>query len=162
MEKFAGYGFNKSHSAAYAYLAFVTGYLKAHYPLEFMSALLTSETGSTAKVVEYISECREMNIRVLAPDVLNSSEFTFTPVSPPVLSRESSSALARLKTSDRMPSIQSCRRALIAANLDRSSIFASASTWAQSIRRMIRRALLRPARWIRWKARARLIDGGDR
>ena len=49
MEQFAGYGFNKSHSAAYAYLAYVTGYLKAHYPLEFMSALLTSETGNTAQ-----------------------------------------------------------------------------------------------------------------
>src|SRR6202049_1645095 len=79
MEKFAGYGFNKSHSAAYAYLAFVTAYLKAHYPIEFMSALLTSETGNTAKVVKYISECREMNIRVLAPDV-NSSDLDFTPV----------------------------------------------------------------------------------
>src|SRR5258705_7135066 len=79
MEKFAGYGFNKSHSAAYAYLAFVTAYLKAHYPLEFMSALLTSQTGNTSQVVKYINECREMNIRVLAPDV-NSSEFTFTPV----------------------------------------------------------------------------------
>src|SRR5690242_4954321 len=78
MEKFAGYGFNKSHSAAYAYLALVTGYLKAHYPLEFMSALLTSESGNTAKVVKYINECREMGIQVLAPDV-NSSEFTFTP-----------------------------------------------------------------------------------
>ncbi len=63
MEKFAGYGFNKSHSAAYAYLAFVTAYLKTHYPLEFMSALLTSETGNTAKVVKYINECREMGIR---------------------------------------------------------------------------------------------------
>ncbi|MEO8098878.1 MAG: DNA polymerase III subunit alpha [Acidobacteriota bacterium] len=79
MAKFAGYGFNKSHSAAYAYLAFVIGYLKAHYPIEFMSAVLTSETGNTAKVVKYISECREMNIRVLPPDV-NSSAFTFTPV----------------------------------------------------------------------------------
>ena len=78
MEKFAGYGFNKSHSAAYAYLAFVTAYLKAHYPLEFMSALLTSETGNTAQVVKYINECREMGIRVLAPDV-NSSDFDFTP-----------------------------------------------------------------------------------
>jgi DNA polymerase-3 subunit alpha len=78
MEKFAGYGFNKSHSAAYAFLALVTGYLKAHYPLEFMSALLTSEAGNTAKVVKYISECRDMSIPVLAPDV-NSSEFTFTP-----------------------------------------------------------------------------------
>ena len=79
MAKFAGYGFNKSHSAAYAYLAFVIAYLKTHYPLEFMSALLTSETGNTAKVVKYINECREMGIRVLPPDV-NSSEFTFTPV----------------------------------------------------------------------------------
>ena len=66
MEKFAGYGFNKSHSAAYAYLAFVTAYLKTHYPLEFMSALLTSQTGNTAQVVKYINECREMGIRVLA------------------------------------------------------------------------------------------------
>src|SRR5258708_20183170 len=79
MAKFAGYGFNKSHSAAYAYLAFVTAYLKAHYPLEFLSAVLTSESGNTAKVVKYINECREMGIQVLAPDV-NSSEFTFTPM----------------------------------------------------------------------------------
>jgi DNA polymerase-3 subunit alpha len=79
MEKFAGYGFPKAHSAAYAYLAYVTAYLKTHYPLEFMSALLTSESGNTAKVVKYINECREMGIQVLAPDV-NSSEFTFTPV----------------------------------------------------------------------------------
>src|ERR1700692_4727923 len=78
MEQFAGYGFNKSHSAAYAYLAYVTAYLKAHYPLDFMAALLTSETGNTAKVVKYINECREMHIRVLAPDV-NSSDLDFTP-----------------------------------------------------------------------------------
>jgi len=79
MEQFAGYGFNKSHSAAYAFLAFVTAYLKAHYPVDFMAALLTSETGNVAKVVKYINECREMNIRVLPPDV-NLSELTFTPV----------------------------------------------------------------------------------
>src|SRR3984885_12171352 len=79
MAKFSGYGFNKSHSAAYSYLAFIVAYLKVHYPLEFMSALLTSETGNTAKVVKYISECREMGIRVLPPDV-NTSAFTFTPV----------------------------------------------------------------------------------
>ncbi len=79
MEQFAGYGFNKSHSAAYAFLAFVTAYLKAHYPVDFMAALLTSETGNTAKVVKYINECCEMNIRVLPPDV-NASELTFTPV----------------------------------------------------------------------------------
>ena len=79
MAKFAGYGFNKSHSAAYAYLAFIVAYLKTHYPLEFMSALLTSETGNTDKVVKYINECREMGIKVLPPDI-NTSEFTFTPV----------------------------------------------------------------------------------
>ena len=78
MEQFAGYGFNKSHSAAYAYLAFVTAYLKAHYPVDFMAALLTSETGNTAKVVKYINECREMGITVLPPDV-NSSDWSFTP-----------------------------------------------------------------------------------
>jgi DNA polymerase III subunit alpha len=78
MEQFAGYGFNKSHSAAYAYLAYVTAYLKAHYALEFLSALLTSEMGSTDKVVKYINECREMGIPVLAPDV-NSSGRDFLP-----------------------------------------------------------------------------------
>src|SRR5262249_44061618 len=79
MAKFAAYGFNKSHSAAYSYLAFLIAYLKTHYPIEFMSAVLTSETGNTAKVVKYINECREMGLEVLPPDV-NSSEFTFTPV----------------------------------------------------------------------------------
>ena len=78
MEQFAGYGFNKSHSAAYAYLAFVTAYLKAHYPVDFMAALLTSETGNTAKVVKYINECHDMGITVLPPDV-NHSEWSFTP-----------------------------------------------------------------------------------
>jgi DNA polymerase-3 subunit alpha len=78
MEKFAGYGFPKAHSAAYAYLAYVTAYLKAHYPLEFLSALLTSEMGSTDKVVKYINECREMGIAVLPPDV-SSSGTDFTP-----------------------------------------------------------------------------------
>jgi DNA polymerase-3 subunit alpha len=78
MEQFAGYGFTKSHSAAYAYLAYVTAYLKAHYALEFMSALLTSETGNSAKVVKYINECRDMGIRVLPPDV-NKSDKDFTP-----------------------------------------------------------------------------------
>jgi DNA polymerase-3 subunit alpha len=79
MEQFAGYGFNKSHSAAYAFLAYATAYLKAHYPVDFMAALLTSETGNVAKVVKYINECREMNIRVLPPDV-NASDYSFTPV----------------------------------------------------------------------------------
>jgi DNA polymerase-3 subunit alpha len=79
MAKFAGYGFNKSHSAAYAYLAYLVAYLKTHYPVDFMAALLTSETGTVTKVVKYINECREMGIRVLPPDV-NESEWSFTPV----------------------------------------------------------------------------------
>ena len=78
MEQFAAYGFNKSHSAAYAYVAYITAYLKAHFPLEFLSALLTSETGNTAKVVKYINECRDMGIKVLPPDV-NKPGKTFTP-----------------------------------------------------------------------------------
>jgi DNA polymerase-3 subunit alpha len=78
MAQFAGYGFNKSHSAAYALLAYHTAYLKTHYPIEFMAALLTSVTGSTDDVVKYINECREMGIPVEAPDI-NVSDANFTP-----------------------------------------------------------------------------------
>jgi DNA polymerase-3 subunit alpha len=78
MEQFAGYGFNKSHSAAYAWLAYQTAYLKTHFPVEFMAALLTSVTGSTDDVVKYINECREMGIAVEAPDI-NVSDANFTP-----------------------------------------------------------------------------------
>lgn len=78
MAQFAEYGFNKSHSAAYGYLAYLTGYLKAHYTVEFMAALLTSETGNTDKVVRYINECRSLGIQVLPPDV-NKSDLNFTP-----------------------------------------------------------------------------------
>jgi DNA polymerase-3 subunit alpha len=78
MEQFAGYGFNKSHSAAYALLAYHTAYMKTHYPVEFMAALLTSVSGSTDDVVKYINECREMGIAVEPPDV-NVSDAYFTP-----------------------------------------------------------------------------------
>jgi DNA polymerase-3 subunit alpha len=78
MAQFAGYGFNKSHSAAYALLAYHTAYLKTHYPVEFMAALLTSVTGSTDDVVKYINECREMGIGVEPPDI-NVSDANFTP-----------------------------------------------------------------------------------
>src|SRR5436853_4844820 len=78
MEQFAGYGFNKSHSAAYALLAYHTAYLKTHFPVEFMAALLTSVTGSTDDVVKYINECREMGIAVEPPDI-NVSDANFTP-----------------------------------------------------------------------------------
>jgi DNA polymerase III subunit alpha len=78
MAQFAGYGFNKSHSAAYALLAYHTAYLKTHYPVEFMAALLTSVTGNTGDVVKYINECREMGIAVEPPDI-NVSDANFTP-----------------------------------------------------------------------------------
>jgi DNA polymerase-3 subunit alpha len=79
MAEFAGYGFNKSHSCAYALLAYQTAYLKTHFPVEFMAAMLTSETGNTDKVVKYIHEARSMGITVLPPEV-NASDLDFTPV----------------------------------------------------------------------------------
>ncbi len=78
MAQFAGYGFNKSHSAAYALLAYHTAFLKTHHPVDFMAALLTSVTGSTDDVVKYINECREMGIAVEPPDI-NVSDANFTP-----------------------------------------------------------------------------------
>src|SRR6201987_4846202 len=78
MEKFAGYGFNKSHSAAYALLAYHTAYLKTHYPVEFMAALLTSVTGNTDDGVKDINESREMGIAV-EPPAINVSDANFTP-----------------------------------------------------------------------------------
>lgn len=76
MEYFAGYGFNKSHSASYALLAFQTAYLKAHYPAEFMASLLTSVMDNPDKVPVYIDECRRLGIEVLPPDV-NESKMNF-------------------------------------------------------------------------------------
>ena len=77
MAFFAGYGFNKSHSAAYALVAYHTAWLKAHYPVHFMAALLTNDKGNTDKLVKYVNECREMDIEVLPPDVTSSGvDFT--------------------------------------------------------------------------------------
>ncbi len=80
IEKFASYGFNKSHSVAYSVLAYQTGYLKAHYPAEYMAASISAEIGDTDYVVQLIEECRKMGIRVLPPDVNeSSSDFIVTP-----------------------------------------------------------------------------------
>lgn len=79
MSSFASYAFNKSHAAAYALVAYRTAYLKCHYPLEFMAALLTSVIDSTDKIIEYIAECTRMGIRVIPPDV-NISGIGFTVV----------------------------------------------------------------------------------
>jgi len=76
IKQFAQYGFNKSHSTAYALLAYQTAFLKVHFPVQFMAALLSSEIGKTDKIVMYIAECRDMGIPVLPPDV-NESELNF-------------------------------------------------------------------------------------
>jgi DNA polymerase III subunit alpha len=79
MANFAGYGFNKSHSAAYALIAYQTAYLKAKYPVEFWAALLSSEMSNQDKIVRFIAECRERGIPVLPPDI-NESRIDFTVV----------------------------------------------------------------------------------
>ncbi len=79
IERFAGYGFNKSHSTRYAFIAYQTAWLKTHYPVEFMAALLTYDGDNTEKVVDYIGECKKMGIEILAPDI-NESMVDFTPL----------------------------------------------------------------------------------
>jgi DNA polymerase-3 subunit alpha len=78
LEKFAGYGFNKSHAAAYAVVAYQTAFLKANYPVEFLCAMMTNDMGDTGKLSQYIAEAGTMGIEVLGPDV-NESEVTFSP-----------------------------------------------------------------------------------
>src|SRR5450432_533725 len=78
LEKFAGYGFNKSHAAAYAIVAYQTAYLKANYPVEFFCAMMTNDMANTEKLSQYIAEAREFGIEVLQPDV-NESEIFFAP-----------------------------------------------------------------------------------
>lgn len=77
VEKFAGYGFNKSHSAAYAVVSYQTLWLKAHYPAEFMAAVLTADMQNTDKVVTLVEECRKMKLKLVLPDI-NVSQYTFT------------------------------------------------------------------------------------
>ncbi len=84
LNKFAGYGFNKSHSAAYAILSYQTGFLKANYPVQFMAAMLSSELGNSEKVSHFVAECEAMGLKVLGPDV-NESREMFTPVFKPTV-----------------------------------------------------------------------------
>lgn len=76
MEKFAGYGFNKSHSAAYALVSYQTLWLKAHYPAEFMAAVMTADMDNTEKVVGLVDECWRMGLKILPPDI-NSGLYHF-------------------------------------------------------------------------------------
>ena len=78
LEKFAGYGFNKSHSAAYGLISYQTAYLKANYPVEFMAAVLSNEINNTEKISTFVAECQRMGIEILAPDV-NRSMLKFVP-----------------------------------------------------------------------------------
>jgi DNA polymerase-3 subunit alpha len=78
LEKFAGYGFNKSHSAAYGVISYHTAYLKANYPVEFMAGLLSNEINNTEKISVFVGECKGMGISILAPDI-NKSGLKFTP-----------------------------------------------------------------------------------
>jgi DNA polymerase-3 subunit alpha len=80
LEKFAGYGFNKSHSAAYGVISYHTAYLKAHYPVEFMAGLLSNEINNTEKISVFVGECKRMGISILPPDI-NKSALKFTPES---------------------------------------------------------------------------------
>src|SRR5438270_607685 len=78
LEKFAGYGFNKSHSAAYGVISYHTAYLKAHYPVEFMAGLLSNEINNTDKISVFVGECKRMGISILPPDI-DKSGLKFTP-----------------------------------------------------------------------------------
>ena len=84
MEKFAGYGFNKSHAAAYALVSYQTAWLKAHYPAEFMAATISSDMDNTDKVVTFLNESRAIDLKILSPDV-NASVFMFEAVEPRVI-----------------------------------------------------------------------------
>jgi DNA polymerase-3 subunit alpha len=77
IKPFAEYGFNKSHSVGYAFVAYITAFLKAHYPEHFMAAMLTSEANSSDKLAQYLGRCRQMGIEILPPDI-NASETMFT------------------------------------------------------------------------------------
>lgn len=77
MEKFAGYGFNKSHSAAYALISYQTAYIKAHYPAEFMAAMITSEVSNSDKILSHVSACRDLGLTVLPPNI-NKSFYEFS------------------------------------------------------------------------------------
>ncbi len=79
IEKFAGYGFNRSHSAAYALIAYQTAWLKAHYPAAFMAAVLSSDMDKTEKVVTMLAECRDMKLKILPPDI-NRCDYNFAPM----------------------------------------------------------------------------------
>ena len=127
IEPFAGYGFNRSHAACYALIGYQTAYLKAHYPTEFMAALLTSDQNDIDRIAIEIEECRIMQIEVLPPDI-NESFVTFAAIiKPGEKEKRSALASARSKTSAKMSLRRSSRSAKEMANIPASPILSNAS-----------------------------------
>ncbi len=145
MEQFAGYGFNKSHSTAYALLAYHTAYLKANYPWHFMAALLTIESQNTAKVATYLHECRELRVPILPPDV-NSSELAFT-VRPEGV-RFGLGAVKNVGEGGHRVDPAGPRGAPGASRRSSASARRSTSAWSTS---GCSRASSRAGRWTRWR-----------
>ncbi len=113
LEKFAGYGFNKSHAAAYAIVAYQTAYLKANYPVEFYCAMMTNDMADTAKLSQYIEEARGMGIEVLPPDI-NESRVFFSPVAAPTTRGNTTAAAPGQNGNDPKPSCNAIRFGLAA------------------------------------------------
>ena len=111
LEKFAGYGFNKSHSAAYGVISYQTAYLKAHYPVEFMAGLLSNEINNTDKISVFVGECKRMGISILPPDV-NKSGLKFTPETTVAGVVDAGSATQREKTGVTAPGYNTSYRAI--------------------------------------------------
>jgi DNA polymerase-3 subunit alpha len=125
MEKFAGYGFNKSHAAAYALVSYQTAWLKTHYPAEFMAAVLSADMDNTDKVVNLLGEARTLGLQILPPDTSFAPSIRPTGTPP---RRRSATALVRSRESARARSTMSCRRASASAVSAISAISACAST----------------------------------
>ncbi len=107
LEKFAGYGFNKSHSAAYGVISYHTAFLKAHYPVEFMAGLLSNEINNTEKISVFVGECKRMGISILPPDV-NKSGLKFTPESSACVPLAGSKIAQRGRSRYHGDSVRSC------------------------------------------------------
>src|ERR1700726_2386267 len=113
LEKFAGYGFNKSHSAAYGVISYQTAYLKAHYPVEFMAGLLSNEINNTEKISVFVAECKRMSISILPPD-LNKSGLKFVPEMWEGPQRPDSEEEKQLRGTEAAPTLNAIRYGLAA------------------------------------------------
>ena len=150
MEKFAEYGFNKSHSAAYALVAYQTAWLKVHYPAEFMAAVLSSDMDNTDKVVGFLDEARTMSLEVLPPDV-NASVYMFEAIDPKTIryglgavkgvGRGACEAIAEERK--RGGVVRRPARFLQARRCARSSIAARSKRWSTPARSMRSAAIAR-------------------